>query len=309
MLQDIPPTTVNHDISIFFQNKLSLVKAENGLSTPWPDELTIQRLVEKAAGLFIYAATTYRFIGEDDSDPEEQLSVILGDGAHGQSPTKYLDDMYMKILQRSLSGNRDSTRDAYSIVQFRQIVGSIIVMFDVMAVKHLAKLLVVNLTSVTKVIASLRSVLNVPACKSQPVRIFHPSFRDFLLDLQRCSDPRFWIDETKSHILLFQKCMELISGLRQDLCNLREPGVLLSDIPDDKIQQNIPMHILYACRYWFTHFERGNPVKKDYDQILHFLKQHFLHWVEALALVGELSDGVLLITRLEATLTVSWIML
>ena len=88
-------------------------------------------------------------------------------------------------------------------------------------------------------------------------------------------------------MLLFRKCMELISKLRQDLCDHREPGILLSDIPDDKIEHNISAHILYACRYWFNHFQRGNPVEKDYNKILHFLKQHFLHWIETLALVGE----------------------
>ena len=304
VLHDIPLATVNHDISIFFQKKLSLVKAQSRLSTPWPDELTIQRLVDKAAGLFIYAATTYRFIREDDSDPEEQLSMILVDGACGESLTKHLDEMYTKILQRSISGN---SRDEYSIGRFRQIVGSIVVMFDVMAVKHLANLL--NLTDVTKTVAPLRSVLNIPACDSQPIRIFHPSFRDFLLDSQRCLDSRIWIDEAESHILLFRKCMELISTLRQDLCDLREPGILLSDIPDDKVQHNISAHILYACRYWFNHFQRGSPIEKDYDEILRFLKQHFLHWIEALALVGEVSGGVLLITGLEAMLAVSWMII
>ena len=304
VLHDIPPAMVNHDISIFFQEKLSLVKADNGLSTPWPDELTIQRLVEKVAGLFIYAGTIYRFIREKDSDPEKQLSLILGNGACGQSLTKHLDEMYTKILQCSISGNH---QDEYSIGRFQQIVGSIVVMFDVMAVNNLANLL--NLTGVTETVASLRSVLNVPACENQPIRIFNPSFRDFLLDSQRCLDSRFWIAEAKSHILLFQKCMELISELRQDLCNLREPGILLSDIPDNKIQQNIPTHILYACRYWLNHLQQGNPVKKDYDQILHFLKQYFLCWIEALALVGEVSGAVLSIIGLETTLAVSWMIL
>ena len=172
-----------------------------------------------------------------------------------------------------------------------------------MAIKHLAKLL--NLTCITKTVASLRSDLNVPSCENQPVRIFQPSFRDFLLDSQRCLDSRIWMDAAESHILLFRKCMELISTLRQDLCDLREPGILLSNIPNDNIQQNIPTHILYTCRYWFNRFQQGNPSKKtSYDQILRFLKHHFLHWIETLALVGEVSGGVLSITGLEVTLAV-----
>jgi len=80
VLHNISSPTVNQDISIFFQRKLSSVKSEPSLSTtstPWPSESTIQWLVEKAAGLFIYAATICRFIRDDNYTPEDQLSVIL----------------------------------------------------------------------------------------------------------------------------------------------------------------------------------------------------------------------------------------
>jgi len=93
VLHNIPPPTVNHDISIFFRRKLSSVKSEPGLSTtPWPDEPTIQRLVEKADGLFIYAATICRFIRDNNYTPEDQLSAILEEDhdTPSQPPTKHL---------------------------------------------------------------------------------------------------------------------------------------------------------------------------------------------------------------------------
>ncbi|RPB19119.1 hypothetical protein L211DRAFT_744915, partial [Terfezia boudieri ATCC MYA-4762] len=237
VLHDIPLSTVNQDISAYFRNKLSLVKSEPGLSssTPWPDEPTIQRLVEKAAGLFIYAATIYRFIRDDYNSPEEQLSEI-------------------------------------------------------------AKLL--RLPTISKTLASLRSVLNVPEVESQPIRLFHPSFRDFLLDPQRCLDSRFWIDQKENHINLFRECMWILSELRQDLCDLREPGVSVDDIQENIIQQHIPAHIRYACRYWLSHFQLGNANQKDLDRILRFLEQDFLHWLEALSLIRGVSNGVLMVRAL-----------
>ena len=39
------------------------------------------------------------------------------------------------------------------------------------------------------------NVLDVPKDQTQPLRLHHPSFRDFLLDSDRCKDPKFWVDE------------------------------------------------------------------------------------------------------------------
>jgi len=302
VLHDIPPPTINHDISVFFQQKLSVVKAEHGLSTPWPDEPTIQLLVERAAGLFIYAATTYRFI-RDGMDPEYQLSVILSGEYTSTSPTGNLDNIYTNLLQYSLIGDRPPCEHEALLQGFRQIVGSIVIISDVMTIQNLANLLSLRRGKVGTVLASLRSVLNIPEIESQPVRIFHPSFRDFLLDKQRCSD-RFWIDEKKIHNDLFQHCLELMcKRLRQDICDIREPGVLITEIPKDMVQSLITVDLRYACRYWVYHFQQGNSVEED-SRILHFLRQHLLHWLEVLTLVGEVSKGVLMIASLERILKV-----
>jgi len=306
VLHNIPPSTVNQDISIFFREKLSSGRSEPGLSTTtWPDEPTVQRLVEKAAGLFIYAATIYRFIRDDNYSPEEQLSVILEEDhdTPSQSPTKHLDDMYTKLLQHSVIGNQDARVNDHLTVRFRTIVGSIIIMFDVMAIKEIAKLL--HFRNISTTLAPLGSVLNVPESETQPVRIFHPSFRDFLLDSQRCLDSRLWIDQKESHTNLFRNCMELLSKLRRDLCDLRDPGVSVDDIQKHIIEQHIPPHIHYACRYWLYHFQLGNPIQEDVDRILRFLEHDFLHWLEALSLIREISNGVLMVRALETTLGVS----
>jgi len=304
VLHDIPPLEINHDISVFFQQKLSVVQAEHGLGTPWPDEATIQLLVERAAGLFIYAATTYRFI-QDSGDPEEQLSVILsGEFTSTESLTRNLDEMYTNLLQYSVIGDRRPWEHEALLERFRQIVGSIVIISDVLTIKNLANLLYLRSGEVKKALDSLRSVLNIPKDESQPVRIFHPSFRDFLLDKQRCSDRRFWIDEEERHIDLFRHCLELMSKhLRQNICDIREPGVLITEISKDIIQSAIKADLRYACRYWVYHFQQGNSVEEA-SRILQFLMQHLLHWLEVLSLVGEVSEGVLMIAGLEKILKV-----
>jgi len=314
VLHDIPHALVSRDISVFFQQKLAQVKADRGLQlgTPWPDEDTIELLVQRASGLFIYAATTYRFIRQPRYHPEEQLSLILRENksTSAQSPTKELDAIYTQILRHSVLGATDTDEHEELLRRFKECIGSVVMMSDMIPRKNLARLLFLPKWKVELTLMPLNSVLNVPLIEDQPIRILHPSFRDFLLDRRRCFDIRFWIDDKERHINLFRNCLELMSAhLRQDICDLREPGILVPEIPDNIIKDAIELDIRYACRYWVYHFQQGNSVREDNDRILQFLRQHLLHWLEVLCLVGQVSEAVLMIADLENMPEVSWSLL
>jgi len=306
ILHNIPLDIVSADISTFFRQKLSPLKAKHGLGTPWPDELVIAQLVERAAGLFIYAATTLRFIQDGIDDPEEQLSLVLSATKSSRSATEDLDGIYTTVLQHSVLGKRDSQECEQLAGRFTQVVGSIVVMFDTMPARNLAQLLQIPFKMVSRTLDSLRSVLNVPEDESQPVRLFHLSFCDFLQDSQRCRDSRFQIGEKERHTSLFRKCMSHISQLQENICGLCGPGVLITEIPNDTIQDSIPPHVQYACRHWLDHWRLGNPVEEDIKTIRQFLEQDFLHWLEGLSLIGEVSNGAHIIITLEEILSVSY---
>jgi len=305
ILHDIPLDTVNADISTFFLQMLSPLKAKHGLGTPWPDEQTIEQLVERAAGLFIYAATTLRFIRDGIDGPEKQLSLVLSAAKSSLSATEHLDGIYTTLLQHSFLGKRGKQECEQLARRFRQVVGSIVVMFNIMPARNLAQLLQIPFEMVSGTLDSLRSVLNIPENESQAVRLFHLSFRDFLQDSQRCSDSRFQIDEKERHTSLFRRCMSHISQLQENICDLWGPGVLITEIPNDTIQKCIPPHVQYACRYWLDHWQLGNPVEEDIKTIREFLEQHFLHWLEGLSLIGEVSNGAHVLIALEKILSVS----
>ena len=235
ILHSIPLDTVNGDISTFFRQKLSPLKAKHGLGTPWPDEQIIEQLVARAAGLFIYAATTLRFIRDGIDGPETQLSLILNTTKSSLSATEHLDGIYTTLLQHSVLGKRGYHECEELARRFRHVVGSIVVMFNTISARNLAQLLQIKFEIVSGTLDSLHSVLNIPQDESQPVQLFHLSFRDFLLDPQRCSNPRFQIDEKERHTSLFRKCMEHISHLRENICGLWGPGALITEIPHDTI--------------------------------------------------------------------------
>jgi WD40 repeat protein len=53
------------------------------------------------------------------------------------------------------------------------------------------------------------------------------------------------------------------------------------------------------------HLQRSNIQLYDNCQVHIFLQKHFLHWIEALCLIGDLSEGILVLRTLESILTVS----
>ena len=308
ILHHISQPTIEHDITIFLRHELENIRRdrEGPGCTPhsWPGEAKIELLCKKACGLFLYASTACRFIGDRSWDPEENLSVVLQDDYVGQSPTGDLDDMYTKILMRSITpSSRDQQRQ---IAQFRQIVGSIVVLFDSLPPVTLCQILGIREEVARLRLHSLHSVLDIPADQEGLIRLVHPSFRDFLLNKDRCSDLRFWIAQEAAHRDLLVSCLNLLSNkLRRDICNLRHPGTLASEVGSHVVGSCIPLDVQYACRNWVHHLRQSNTVLCDNDQVHRFFQHHFLHWLEALSLIGRMSDSIHLIRTLEALLSVS----
>jgi hypothetical protein len=82
--------------------------------------------------------------------------------------------------------------------------------------------------------------------KTNPLPLFHLSFRGFLLDKNRCSN-QFWIDEKTAHNDLFVRCLKLMSKhLRRDICDLQLPGALAAEVEKSKLEEHMPLELLCA---------------------------------------------------------------
>jgi hypothetical protein len=304
-LHNISPALVGHDISIFFHHEFQQIRKKRGLTGQWPGEHKIELLVQRADGLFIYAATACRFIQNHKYDPNERLSIVLEGGKTNQSPTGHLDRIYMQLIRRSILGDCEEQETPEFIQQFRQIVGSIVISFDTLPSNALAQLLEMPAWKVATTIDSLRSVLNVPDNEDQPVKLLHPSFRDFLLDKQRCYDQQFCVDEEETHRAVAENCLRVMSEkLKRDICSLRAPGALSREVKNERIEERLPIELQYACRYWVQHLQRSKARLYDDSKVRAFLQKHLLHWLEALSLIGKTSEGLLAIILLESMVTV-----
>jgi hypothetical protein len=309
VLHNILPSIVSQDIKLFLENELRAVGRRWYSYAGWPGAEAIMRLVQSASGLFIWAATACRFIREGKKRfAAKRLETILrNDSNTPAAPEKHLDQIYLTVLQNSVSADYTDEEGEEQYRMMRDILGAIAVLLSTLPVWSLSKLLQVADEEVEQSLDDLHAILDIPEHPNQPLCLHHPSFRDFLLDKERCCNDNFWVDKRSTHEKLASRCLKLMSGpggLRQDMCGLIGPGVLRSEIDDVTITNNLPPELQYACRYWTSHLKQSQPHIVDGDSTHLFLQKHLLHWLEAMSLMRESSRCIHLLNSLQTLIGV-----
>ena len=298
VLHNIPKETIKHDIAIFLEHELRVISEQRSLPPDWPSKKQIQALVEMAIPLFIFASTACRYIGDERDNPKKRLEIFLQYQTANQ--VSRLDKTYLPILNH-LFDDEDGLDKERRINEFREVVGSIVVLGNPLSIPSLAHLLNIPKEDIICRLDLLHSVLNIPVDEDMPVRLLHLSFRDFLLDTLKCGKSPFWIDEKKTHEKLAGKCLELLSspkGLRQNMCNLTKPGSLRSEANDQIIGRTLSPQIRYACRYWAHHLKQSGGRVCDGDLVHTFLKKNFLYWIETMSLMEKVSESIHIVNSL-----------
>ena len=108
------------------------------------------------------------------------------------------------------------------------------------------------------------------------------------------------------HRMLAGSCMQLMSAsLRQDICGVDAPGMLVSEVERSKVEHCLPPGVQYACLYWVRHLQKSDATLRNNDQVHRFLQEHFLNWLEALSWMQKSSEAIRAITSLESIALVS----
>ncbi|PVH71123.1 vegetative incompatibility protein HET-E-1 [Cadophora sp. DSE1049] len=306
-LHQIPESVIKEDISTFLEHDLATIRRvynksvlpNRQLPVNWPGQRNVQVLVDMATPLFIFAATVCRFIRDRRcGQPNEQLTKVLK--YHTPSQASKLDATYLPVLNQLLFGVTASEKR--SIVEgFKKVIGSIVILVSPLSATSLDRLLGVDEGTVASRTDLLHSVLNIPSRPDHPIRLFHLSFRDFLVDAEKCKTNPFWVDETQAHQRIAEHCIRLmLSFLKQDLCDLKAPGVLVTDVERSWVNQFISPEVQYACLYWVQHLQKSCSQAYDGEIAHRFLQAHLLHWLEALGWMGKISEGIQAILSLEA---------
>jgi hypothetical protein len=239
---------------------------ERSLGAGWPGDLVIRQLVQKASGLFIWAATACRFIREGRRFFQRRLDIILQGDKSVTAPENHLNKIYLTVLENSIYQDYAELEKEEQYNMLREILRSIVILFSPLSTDSLATLLHMSKQDVDQTLEEVHAILDIPKDRSRLLRLHHPSFRDFLLNKERFSDLNFWIDEKQAHRTLADKCIRLMSNsLKQDVCGQEAPGTLVTDVKSNQIEQCLPPEVRYACLYWIQHLQKSDAQLYDND--------------------------------------------
>jgi hypothetical protein len=272
---DISSENNTNDILHFFRSRMAEIRSTNKLAHYWPGDRAIFALNEHAAGLFIWASTACRFI--EGYNPRRNLNVVLSGGMSTRAQSA-LDALYRTALESAV---KDIWDDEYFRADFCSIMGTILV--ATLARNPISDQTIDTLLSLETpsrdIISRLGCVLHWS--ETEPVRILHPSFADFLSDRLRCGSDLWHVDTLLHNRLLAVHCIShLNTVLRRNIRNL-----VLSQATVDEV---LPEATSYACTSWIDHVwiitEDVDVVRDTLDQ---FLFQHLLHWIEAMSILKK----------------------
>ena len=304
-LHDVERSSVDGDIKLFFRTRLSDIaetRSDCNLAEDWPGSSDIEILCKKAAGFFIYASTAVKLIASKSHSPTKQLARIISlpqNTAHeGRSG---IDLLYTRVLEQAVNEVDADDEELYSC--FRTVVGAVVLVFNPLSIKALSDLL--RESDISTTLRSLHSLLLVPDGTDDPIRTFHKSFPDFLTDRKRCKDQRFYVEPSVHHTEILLLCLRLMGEeLKKNICSLDDYAIL-SEVGDLSTHQkdHIGDALEYACCFWAKHLlgvPGSSPCAEEVQRAIdQFFTAHLLHWIEVLALTGNLGVGVYALNDVE----------
>jgi len=304
VLHDVDPPLINNDIRLFLKHELSELAERHQLGS-WPSDEHVDLLCKRAAGLFVYAVATIKFLDSNTHLPEHRLGVIvkLPECTAPEGKTRFnlkstLDSLYTSILQMAFS---DSEEDPEVYSRVRSTIGAVILLVNPLPPFAVAELVSLDLREVKILLTLVQSLLAFGEDLYQPVKSFHKSFPDFITNPSRCADTRFYISPKNLHSELAMNCLRIMNdGLEQNLLSL--PDYALNSEVEDlqaRINDRISIALRYACRSWHNHLTEIDGDITDVVSYLHnFLEKKLLAWLEVVSAIGIVGEAVIALERL-----------
>jgi hypothetical protein len=302
---EVNADVVSHAVDVYISHKVSQLK-----SIMHDDTLQDQvrhQMRQKANGTFLWVALVFKELQElDDAEYEDGSDILkILEGVPSD-----LTDLYARMMLQidRLKGN-DPER-------CRAILSTLALAYRPL---HLLELPILtgfkdNLTKkpiLERLVIKCGSFLTI---RDDTVYFVHQSAKEHLIKNTKAHSTIFPFGIESVHRVIFSRSLQAMGmpgTLRRNVYALPHPGLLIDEVntPDpDPLAA-----VRYSCVYWINHLCEGSANSSDAKQqndlddsgvVSLFLREHFLHWLEALSLSRSISDGVLSITKLEALLRV-----
>ena len=201
-----------NDIRQFFEKEFKALNIRlsdylTNVNKPWPSPEDIESLVKRSEGLFIYASTLIKFVGE--MGPKDPIPLTQKRDYKVPTPPAEklksammqhngLDGLYLQVLwDAPYSANPDFMRilGALCLMQTRSSITNLAMFLRLKDSDHLRQLMM-----------GCKSILCIPESNSGTITFFHASLHDFLTNRNRSL--HFYIDSIMQHLSLLDDCFQ-----------------------------------------------------------------------------------------------------
>ncbi|KAF9777781.1 hypothetical protein BJ322DRAFT_1114717 [Thelephora terrestris] len=285
------------DIRIFLEHELSAARIG---PTDWPTAAQLDLLCARAAGLFVFAVATVKFLGREPESPDKQFTII----EHSPDDTVYegtmegvhkglsLDRLCTSIFQASFKYNDAEDDDAV-----RLVLAGVVLVTNPLPPSTIADLISLEVREVMTILESIQPLLKLQG-PDQPVHPFHKLLSDLLTSPTRCADERFHIAPGKFHSLIALRCLNLMNeALEGGLSPLQRAMDTEVEFPHRQTA------LKYAYASWHIHLAESRELFASLIPTLrHFLREKFMMWLDVPDAVGVATDPVFALRE-----TTSWL--
>ncbi|KAK4206474.1 hypothetical protein QBC37DRAFT_381060 [Rhypophila decipiens] len=277
-------------VNAYIDHKLSILKTREGYNDRLLAEIAGE-VRQRAKNTFLWVALVFKELdtGVEDLNPMH--------GAYALDIIKEippgLSQLYSHMFAKIEKGSRQDPQYC------KNVLVAIVLTHRPLTLSELTVLAELPPSIPPKIIANkCGSFLTV---KQETVYLIHQSAKDYLDE--NYTSRLQPVGVAQGHAEISRRSINAMSSLlRQNMYNLDfgfKPKDVALPNPD-------PLAALrYSCVFWADHLcilNGDNPECKrelsDDGAVFDFLKQHFLHWLESLSLLGNLSEGVQSIRKL-----------
>ena len=302
VLHDVHPSLVNNDIRLFLEHELSELAQRRRLKG-WPSDEHIDLLCDRAAGLFVYAVATVKFLDSNAHVPKKRLDAIvaLPESTGHEGKTRFnskttLDSLYTSILEAAF-GEQDPEAQSKA----RSTIGAVILLVNPLPPSGIAELIGIDPEEVVLFLTLVQSLLAFDEDFSHPVKPFHKSFPDFITDPLRCPDERFHISPGSLHLELAINCLRVMNDeLEQNLLSL--PNYAMNSEVEDlqmRIEDCVSVALQYSCQSWHNHLTAAcGDIADVVSRLRLFMEEKFLAWLEVVSVLGAGRGAIVALEKL-----------
>ncbi|KAF9072848.1 hypothetical protein BDP27DRAFT_1319502 [Rhodocollybia butyracea] len=285
-LHHVPASIVNSDLRLFYHQRLEEIRSVKKLDD-WPPGETIEKLVQQAAGLFIYAVTVCKYINSP-GDARRRLEYIANIPKTDYNDALSVDMLYTEVLSAAL----EKITDDHDRRNFARLLATVMHVQVPLTVDSLGYLLDIEPEVIYDLLRDIHSILSVPddsgTFAGEMVHAFHASFPDYMTARMRVGE---------KHLELGFSCLQCMNRELKRILPFSERHLANHEILGLQllIETHISSTLRYAVLYWADHLPSKDIQIQDHPifaELKVFASSKLLFWLECLSLLDASESAI-----------------